>query len=262
MRKWLLAGLLLLLIGLTGCTASIYGVPAERWDTLGEQERVAAMEAYRARHGARQLQREERARQQALERERQRAIEAEEARQRQLRIVAIYRGEGDYGDLLRVTIQEGHLKLHRAHRAYHPVTFKVAAGETKEVHVVDLNGSVATMVVGYDGSTLLLDDSPGGERSRAARLVYEEAWEKGKTYSGLSARGPLELRGVAVTVQVLGEPPRGGQAGRGPQVIVIQQSAPEPENTRIVVIPEKKPRPPKPETVAVEEPPRHNRPAR
>ena len=82
MKKWLFAGLILFLIGLTGCTTTIYGVPQERWDTMGEQERVAAMEAYQARQAVLRQQREERARQLALERERQRAIEAEEARQR------------------------------------------------------------------------------------------------------------------------------------------------------------------------------------
>ena len=58
------------MIGLTGCTATIYGVPQERWDVMGEQERVAAIEAYQARQAVLLQQRQERARQQAIERER------------------------------------------------------------------------------------------------------------------------------------------------------------------------------------------------
>jgi hypothetical protein len=260
MKKWLITGLMLFLIGLTGCTATIYGVPQERWDTMGEQERVAVLEAYQARQAVLQQRREERARQMAIERERQRAIEAEEARQRQLRVDAVYRGKGVYGDLLRVTIQDGRLKLNGAHKPYHPVAFKIAAGEIKEVEVVDLRGRKAGMLASYDGSNLLLDDSPGANRSRAARLVYEDGWEEGKTYSDLNARGPLELRGVTVTVQVLGEPPRDRRAGRRPQVIVIQQPAPKPENPKIILIKEKEHRPQKPETVVVEAPPRHDKP--
>jgi len=260
MKKWLLTGLMLFLIGLTGCTATIYGVPQERWDIMGEQERVAAMEAYQARQAVLQQQREERARQMAIERERQRAIEAEEARQRQLRVDAVYRGKGVYGDLLRVTIQDGRLKFHGAHKPYQPVAFKIAAGETKEVEVVDHKGRKAVMLASYDGSNLLLDDSPGAQRSRASRLVYEDGWEEGKTYSNLNARGPLELRGVTVTVQVLGEPPRDRRAGRRPQVIVIQQPAPKPESPKIILIKEKENRPQRPEAVVVKEPPRHDKP--
>jgi hypothetical protein len=260
MKKWLMTGLMLFLLGLTGCTATIYGVPQEHWDTMGEQERVAAMEAYQARQAALMQQREERARQQAIERERQRAIEAEEARQRQLRVDAVYRGKGVYGDLLRVTIQDGRLKFHGDHKPYQPVAFKIAAGETKEVEVVDHKGRKAAMLASYDGSNLLLDDSPDARRSHAARLVYEDGWEEGKTYSNLNAKGPLEMRGVTVTVQVLGEPPRDRRAGRRPQVIVIQQPAPEPENPKIILIKEKEHRPQRPEAVVVEAPPRHDKP--
>ena len=126
MKKWLFTVLMLLLIGLTGCTASIYGVPQERWDTMGEQERIAAIEAYQARQAVLLQQREERARQQAMERERQRAIAAEEARQRLLQVDAIYRGEGVYGDLLRVRIEEGSVKLNGSHRDYQPFAFRIA----------------------------------------------------------------------------------------------------------------------------------------
>jgi len=259
MKKWIATCLTLILLALTGCTATIYGVPQERWDTMGEQERVAAMEAYRARQAVLKQQREERARQLARERERQRAVEAEEARQRQLRVAAVYRGEGVYGDLLRVRLEEGRMKLNGSHRAYQPVAFRIAAGESKRVEVVDRKGRKAALLASYDGSTLLLDESPGTGRSRAIRLAYEDDWEGGKTYSGLTAKGPLELRGVSVSVQVLGEPPHEHRASRPPQVIVIRQPAPEPEPPKVVIIREEKHPPHRPETVLVEETPRHDR---
>jgi hypothetical protein len=159
-----------------------------------------------------------------------------------------------------VTIQDGRLKLNGAHKPYQPVAFKIAAGETKEVEVVDLRGRTAALLASYDGSNLLLDESPDARRSHAARLVYEDGWEEGKTYANLNAKGPVELRGVTVTVQVLGEPPRDRRAGRRPQVIVIQQPAPKPEDPRIILIKEKEHRPQKPETVVVEAPPRHDKP--
>lgn len=260
MKKWLFTGLMLFLLGLTGCASSIYGVPQERWDAMGEQERVAAMEAHQVRQAVLQQQREERARQQAIERERQRAIEAEEARQRQLRVDAVYRGEGVFGDLLRVRLEGGSLKLSGSHKAYLPVAFRIAAGESKKIEIVDRKGRKTTLLASYDGSILLLDDSPGASRSRAARLAYEDAWEEEKTYAELTAKGPLELRGVTVTVQVLGEPPRDRRAGRRQKVIVIPQPAAKPEGPRIIQIKEKEHRPQKPETVVVEAPPRHDKP--
>jgi hypothetical protein len=237
MKKWIFTSLALLLVGLTGCTATIYGVPQDRWNAMGEQERVAAMEAYRARQEALQHQREEQAQRQALERERQRAveerqraIEAQEARDRQMRLKAIYRGEGVYGDLLLVTLQEGRMKLHGSYESYRPVAFRIAAGDTREVQVVDLRGRKANMVVSYDGGTLLLDDNPGARRSRAAHLIFDDGWERGKTYPGLDGVGPLELRDVTVTIKVLGEPPRDRRAGWRPQVVVIQKPGGHPEN--------------------------------
>ncbi|WP_051361452.1 hypothetical protein [Desulfuromonas sp. TF] len=255
-KRMIVSGLFVIWIVLSGCTATIYGVPQERWEAMGEQERIAAMEAYQARQAVLLQQRQERARLKEIERERQFAIEAEDAPQRQLRVDAVYRGEGVYGDLLRVTLREGRLKFQGAHRAYQPVAFKIAAGETKRVEIVDGDGRRATMVASYDGSILLLDDSPGAKRSRAARLVYEELWEEGKTYANLGAKGPLELRGVNVTVQVLGDPPRDRQARRPPPVIVVRPRAPQPEKPAVVIV--ERPRPERPQVVvppAVSTPP-------
>jgi hypothetical protein len=237
MKKWLFVALALFAIGLTGCSATIYGVPQDRWNAMGEQERVAAMEAYQARQAALERRREEQARQQALERERQRAIEerqraieAQEARDRQLRLKAIYRGEGLYGDLLLVTLQDGRMKLHGSHEPYRPVAFRIAAGDSREIQVVDLRGRKANMAVSYDGGTLLLDDDPGARRSRAAHLIFDEGWERGKTYAGLNGEGPLGLHEVTVTIKILGEPPRDRRAGWRPRVVVIQKPVGHPGN--------------------------------
>lgn len=314
MKKWLFSALVGLLIVLTGCTATIYGVPQARWDAMGPKERVAAMEAYRARQEALKQQRAEWARQRELERERQQAIAAEKARQEALRqqqeeqarrremererqqeeiaaenarrdalrrqelererqrqieaekiqrrrshIDAIYRGEGRYGELLRVTLEGGRLRLHRGHEPYRPVSFRIAAGETKTVLVVGLRGRQGTLVVGYDGRALLLDESPDTHRFRSVRLDYEKAWEWGKTYHRLNDHGPLELRGVTIRVTVLGAPPRDRHAGRRPPVIVVRKPSPEPVKPPNTFLINRSPFPRKSEkAVIVKAPPQRN----
>ena len=208
MHRWMLGFFMLLILFLSACTPRIYGVPEERWKTMSEQERIAAMEAYTARQEALRQRREEQARLRAIEKKAQLAREAEEARRRQRQVDAIYRGEGLYGDLLRVTLEGGMLQFYGAHKHFHPLSFKIAAGEIKDIEIVSLKGRKAHMTVQYDGSNLLLDESLGSHRSNALRLPYEDSWERGATYANNFAKGPLEMRGVNVTVQIVGHAPR------------------------------------------------------
>ena len=244
MKKWLLASLMLLVMVVVGCTATIYGVPQDRWDVMSEQERIAAMDAYHAHQAALQQRLHEQARQRAIAEEARRAQEAEAARLQQLQIDAIYRGEGAYGDLLRVTLYDGMLKFYGAHKTFNPISFKIAAGEAKSVPVVSQRGKRATLNVSYDGGNLLLDETPRSHRSQATSLVYDEDWESGKSYPNLFDEGPLELRGVTATVEILGTPPRSRHARRRPQIIVVKRPVSKPE---------------KPQVTSIKEQPRHHK---
>jgi hypothetical protein len=208
MKKGLWAILVLTIMLLTACATRIYGVPEERWDTMSEQERIAAMEAYKARQETLRQRNAEQARLRAMEKKAQLEREAEEARQRQMQIDAIYRGEGLYGDLIRVTLEGGKLKLYGSHQPYHPVSFKIAANEMKKIEIVGRRGRKAHMFVRYDGSNLLVDETPSGYHSMALRLPYEDTWEDGATYSGIFTKGPREMQGVSVLIKIVGQPPR------------------------------------------------------
>jgi hypothetical protein len=260
MNKWLLTGLTLLLIGLAGCTTTIYGVPQERWDVMSEPERIAAMDAYKARQAAIQERMREQARQRALAEEERLAREAEEARLQQLEIDAIYRGEGAYGDLLRVTLYDGMLKFYGAHQPFRPVSFKLAAGEAKEIEVVSQRGKRATLLVSYDGGNLLLDDTPRSHRSLATSLVYDDDWSRGKAYPNLYGKGPLELHGVSASVEIVGTPPREHHARNRPRVIVVERPAPKPEPPQVIVIKEQPKHTEPPQVIVIKEQPKHTKP--
>ncbi len=252
MKKWLFSTLMLLMMLLAGCTPRIYGVPQERWEAMSEQERVSAMEAYKARQEVLRQQREEQARLRAMEKQAQLAREAEQARQQQLQVDAIYRGKGLYGDLLRVNLEGGKLQIHGRHQRFHPVSFKIAASEMKDIEIVSMNGQKARMTVQYDGSNLLLDESPNAHRSKAIRLPYEDSWEAGATYANRSDKGPLEMQGINIAVQIIGNPPH-DQHGRRhqPQVIVVRPPARKPHNPEVIVIREPGHRPQKKEEMTV-----------
>lgn len=256
MQKWLFRSFMLLILLLAACTPRIYGIPQERWQTMTEQERIAAMEAYKARQEVLRQQREEQARLRAMEKKAQLAREAEDAHRRQLQVDAVYRGEGLYGDLLRVTLNGGMLKVYGAHKPFHPVSFKIAAGETKQVEIVSHRGRKTRMVVSYDGSNLVLDEKPSARRSMALRLPYEDSWERGVTYPNRFTKGPLEMRGVNVTVQIVGQPPRDHRGRRHRPHEAMSPTVRHPHRPEVNVV--KKPvLQPKPEVAVIE---RHHRP--
>jgi len=238
MKKCILIFSMALMMALAACTPRIYGVPEDRWETMSEQERVAAMEAYKARQEALRQQSEEQARLRAMEKEAQLAREAEEARLRQMHVDAIYRGEGLYGELLRVSLIDGLLQFHGVHKPFHPVSFRIAAGEMKDVEIVSAQGRKARMAVFYDGSNLLLDETPNSRRSTAVRLPYEDAWETGATYPDLVAKGPLEMRGVDVTVCIIGQPPRDRNDRRHRHPGAVRPSVRMPQRPAVVVVKE------------------------
>jgi len=221
MKKCLFGTLMLMMIMLlSACTPTIYGVPEDRWQTMSEQERVAAMEAYKARQEVLRQQRAERARLRAMEKQAQLEREAEEARRRQRQIAAIYRGEGLYGDLLRVNLEGGRLAFRGGYHPYQPVSFKIAANETKDIEIVSRSGRRAHMTVRYDGGNLVLDETPRSHRSTALRLPFENSWERGAIYRNRSANGPHGMRGVNVSIRIVGRPPHGNHGRRHPAAAV------------------------------------------
>ena len=90
---------------LAACTPYMYGVPQESWNRMSGAERIEAIRVYERDQQARRQAAEERARRAALERERERVRQAGLERERQERIDAIHRGEGAYGELIRVRLQ-------------------------------------------------------------------------------------------------------------------------------------------------------------
>jgi len=234
---------------LAACTPYMYGVPQETWDRMSEPERIEAMGVYERQQQANRQAAAERARQQAIERERERARQAEMERARQARIEAIHRGEGAYGELLRVRLQGGRIKLGDQNYRYEPLTFTIADGETREIDVVAPRKRAVTLVAAYGGGALSFDGS---------RFPYERSWGRGKLYADTGSSGALKMRGVDIFIEVHD---RSSRHERTTLRLVISREEPPPvpgPQPVIVTEPVKPAAPPQrqPAPAAAERPPR------
>lgn len=227
---------------ISACTPYMYGVPQETWDRMSEAERIEAIRVYESEQRARRQAAEERARRQALERERERARQAALERERRERIEAIHRGQGAYGELIRVRLQGGRIKIGGRHHHYEPLTFTIADGETRNIAVADERGREVDLAVTYAGGSLVVE---------GLRFPYERSWGRGRLYPGTSTAGALELRGVDVYVEVHDHSTRFER--ERPRIVVIREEPPPAHHPPQVRTPEH-PKPPPAPPAAVRPP--------
>lgn len=190
-----LAVILLPLLLLIACSPRIYGVSEEQWDTMGETERVEAIRAWESVQKARESRLQAEAEQEA-------ALAAERAAQ----VAAIRSGEaGLPGDLIRVSLHGGTLRIGGRDRALEPTSFTLASGEVRtiEVHGERYRGELE---VAFDDGLLLID-LPRHSRTGAARVAWDGAWMQGAE-TRIRSDGPHRLRDVRAYVQVTPPPSR------------------------------------------------------
>lgn len=216
---------------LAACTPYMYGVPQETWDRMSEPERIEAMRVYEREQQARRQAAEERARRQAVERERELARQAALERERRERIESIHRGEGTYGELIRVRLQGGKVRIGDRHHRYEPLTFTIADGETRKISVADRKGREVDLTVTYAGGALTLD---------GVRFPYDRRWGRGALYADTGTAGALALQGVDVFIEVHDRSSRFER--ELPRLVILREEPP-------MVIREKEP--PKPPAVII-----------
>lgn len=250
-----------LLLALSACTPYLYGVPQDRWDRMSESERVEAMRVYEREQQARRIAAEERARRQALEeqarrqaaeerarqeayeRQREQARQAALERERQERIERVHRGDGAYGELIRIRLQGGIVKIGERRYRYEPLTFTIAEGESRRIVVTDPQGRSADLNVSYAGGALSLEGT---------RFTYDRSWGQGRLYAGAAISGTPELRDVDLFVEVRD---RSSRHERDAHRLVISREVEPPVRVN------EQPKPP-PAVIREKEPPRPQPPVR
>ncbi len=200
---------LLLALLLFACTPSIYGVSKDNWDTLSQSERKQAIMHYQQMEVLKEQRRIEEAKI-ALEQEKQQQLEIEA---RQQHAQQIYSGaSGVEGDLLRVTIFGGTVRMNRKHRTYSPISLRIADGEQKTVlfyHPERPRYQTEVTIKYYDG-LLTFDYAKGREGNYSYPIVYIPQWRQGKRYSNISLnkRSHSEARNITIVVDAIALPVR------------------------------------------------------
>jgi hypothetical protein len=184
---------LALVVFLAACTPYMYGVPQESWDRMSEPERIEAMRVYERDQQARRQAAEERARYEAQERQREQARQAAIERERRERVERIHRGDGAYGELVRVRLQGGKLRIADGVYRYEPLTFAIAEGELRRFPVAEVQGRLLNLDVSYVGGALTIE---------GVRFSYDRSWGRGRMYANTDSGGDLQLRNVDVFVEV------------------------------------------------------------
>lgn len=194
-------GFLAMLLLLAACaTPSRYGVPEEEWARMSEAQRTEAIRGYNERELLREEARLRDAERRAIEARAKAEREQVEERLRQERIEAIRRGDaGQWGDLIRVSLQGGEMRLGGKHRLFAPVSVSLADGESRTLEIQSDESRHSTyrgnLQMSYVDGRLTLDKS---------HLVFEPGWRNGRRYL-LDSSGALSLRSVEVTVMVVPE---------------------------------------------------------
>jgi len=203
---------LALLQGLSACSTTHFGTSEAEWASLTEAQRSEVIRAYNEREKLREETRLAEAQRRAKETARQEEQARETARQKRVQAEAIRRGEaGQYGDLIRVSLLGGEMRIGNKHHSFAPLSFTLASGEERAFEVISNDHKYLTyrneIHLLYDDGLLILTSTPQSGPGEA-RLIFEPEWRHGKRYI-LSTNGPLELRGVQVTVMIVPTRPVG-----------------------------------------------------
>lgn len=184
----ILSALLLMLLG--GCTRHYYyGVPADDWHRMSEQERLEIIRVYQERR---------------LHEERRRAAEAE------IRAREMAQQHPYYPELIYVHLSGGVFLYQGRRYAYHAHDLRLRQGEARVIELVSVDGGSSHRVklwVRYHEGKVMLGDGRRYLRS----FDYRDSWKDEEHYKGIKLRGDLLLDGASMTI---GSRPRGNATPR------------------------------------------------
>ena len=187
------------------CTPQHFGVNEAVWRELSEEQRNEVIAQWNARERIRAETERESERRRTLQAEREAEQARERAREREANAEAIRQGTaGHFGDLIRVSLQGGEMKLGGKHRRFAAESLSLANGEVREIEVVSTDHKYlqyrTSLFLRYEDGVLALE--AGGRGKEEARLVFEPEWRRGKQYR-VDSHGALQLRDVQVSVMIL-----------------------------------------------------------
>ncbi|HMO52173.1 MAG TPA: hypothetical protein PKE26_12400 [Kiritimatiellia bacterium] len=190
-----------------GCATYPMGLTRQQWEALPPEEQAAFQ--------VRQYEiDEQRRREQADRQERIRQQQQADAQAQRDRVATLYR-DARYGDIVRVTIEGGYLRIYKELYPYHPVAFDLARGEIRDIRFTR-SGRIAQSVsmpvrLSEDGNMLFFNDD------RIGQVVFPQAnWERGHVEWLTTQGGSFGLEGARISIQFKELP-------GAPQRIILEQ---------------------------------------
>ncbi|MCF6201294.1 MAG: hypothetical protein L3J42_04125 [Hydrogenimonas sp.] len=173
MRIALYIAAVALLLFTSGCAARYpMGLDEESWKALSPEKR-AELSSKQAKIDAQDRLQRERLRHE----ERMRELQIEKMREQRLN--SLY-ARARYGEVVRVNISEGCIKLYKECERYRPISILLAIGETKIV-ALKTEYSKLKLRVRYDEQGVAIDDDSELDDFDAA-LFLPERWSRGRVY--------------------------------------------------------------------------------
>lgn len=161
--------LIITTIMLTGCTATQFGVPEEQWQQMNDEQKQLAISGYNQRQLIVQQRRLEQAKIDAFNQQRKNKLKEEEAHRQQIRIEKIRNGDGNTGDLIRISILSCQAKLHNKYRQINPASVKLADGEHREIAISSVTHKDRSyqkkLPVKYDDGLITISGESSGKKS-------------------------------------------------------------------------------------------------
>lgn len=182
--------IILALFFLGACTPHIFGVPEEQWAQMTLEQRNVAMEAYNEQKKINAERRLVESRRAAEEAKKAR-IQAElDSKRENYRLDVTHpRPTWRYGDMIRVTVDNGEMNFNGKYREYQPISFTIARGQRKALlfrRTGRKSHNGILVWVEYRNKSLYFDVGKRGRHSdHAQRINYGRRWKSGKRYKHL-----------------------------------------------------------------------------
>jgi len=186
-----------LILLLTGCAKTYYGVSKDVWVAMNDPQKQAAIEGYNQRELLRT--------QHWIEREKLRDLSIAEEKKIQIeKDSRRYDNVENSGELVQVALLSGEIRIGRKSRPMEPFSVRLRNGEVREFTVRTMEHKhmsyTARITIQYDNGLLIIGPQRSGRGG--IRIPYEHSWLRGAKYKAVKGSGRYKMKKMNIVVTV------------------------------------------------------------
>lgn len=187
-----------LILLLTGCATTYYGVSEEAWVAMSSTQKQTAIEGYNQRELLRT--------QRWIEQEKIRqSNRLEEEKPQFVNGNRLNRNTANRGELIQVTLLSGEIKIGRKNRPIEPITTRLLHGEAREITVRTISNKyisyTAQLTIQYKDGLIIVAPQRSGRGG--IRIPYEHSWLRGAKYKAVKGSGRYKMRKMNIVVTIV-----------------------------------------------------------